>query len=107
MSADKSDTPALRGALTAIITPFDESGSVDVGALERLARWQVERGIHGLVPCGTTGEGATLDDAERTQVIGTVVRAVDGRVPVVAGCGSNDTAKTVSAAEGGQVSPLA
>ncbi|NIR38032.1 MAG: 4-hydroxy-tetrahydrodipicolinate synthase, partial [Actinobacteria bacterium] len=73
-------------------------GSVDLEAVERLARWQVEQGIHGLVPCGTTGEGATLTEDEHHAVIAAVVRGADGEVPVVAGCGSNDTRRTVAAA---------
>ena len=84
--------------MTALITPFDSDGRVDRTALQRLARWQVEQGIRGLVPCGTTGEGATLDPAESRAVIETVVAAAAGRVPVVAGCGSNDTRRTVDAA---------
>jgi len=89
----------LRGALTAIVTPFDDRGDVDVAALERLVEWQVRNGIHGLVPCGTTGEGATLTDDEHHRVVATVVETVDGRVPVVAGCGSNDTRRTVEGAK--------
>jgi 4-hydroxy-tetrahydrodipicolinate synthase len=88
----------LRGALTALVTPFDAGGGVDRSALERLVRWQIARGIHGLVPCGTTGEAATLTDDEQRQVIETVARVAEGRVPVVAGCGSNDTRRTVEAA---------
>ena len=88
----------LRGTLTALVTPFSEDGSVDLEALERIVRWQVASGIHGLVPCGTTGEGATLTDEEHHDVIATVVRTAEGRVPVVAGCGSNDTVRTVAAA---------
>jgi 4-hydroxy-tetrahydrodipicolinate synthase len=84
--------------MTALVTPFDEDGSVDVRALERIVRRQLSLGIHGLVPCGTTGEGATLTDEEHFQVIQTVVRSAEGRVPVVAGCGSNDTRRTVAAA---------
>jgi 4-hydroxy-tetrahydrodipicolinate synthase len=84
--------------MTAIITPFDPSGTVDLLALESLVRWQIDSGIDGIVPCGTTGEGATLDDAEHAAVIGTVVSAAGGRLPVVAGCGSNDTRRTVAAA---------
>jgi len=84
--------------MTAIVTPMTESGAVDLDALARIATWQVESGIHGLVPCGTTGEGATLDAAERRSVIETVARAVAGRVPVIAGCGSNDTRATRAAA---------
>ena len=89
---------ALRGALTALITPFREDGEVDVGALASLVAWQVESGIDGLVPCGTTGEGATLRPDEQERVIATVVEAAQGRVPVVAGCGSNDTGRTVESA---------
>ena len=88
----------LRGAMTALITPLGADGGVDGPALERLVRWQIARGIHGLVPCGTTGEGATLTDDEQRRVIETVVRTSEGRVPVVAGCGSNDTRRTVEAA---------
>ena len=66
---------------------------------DHIVRQQVSLGIHGLVPCGTTGEGATLSDEEHRQVIETVVRGAEGRLPVVAGCGSNDTRRTVAAAE--------
>jgi len=89
---------ALRGALTALVTPFDEQGRIDVPALERLVRWQVDAGIDGLVPCGTTGEGATLRPEEHAQVIETVVRVAAGRVPVIAGCGTNDTRTTIDGA---------
>jgi 4-hydroxy-tetrahydrodipicolinate synthase len=90
--------PALRGAMTAIVTPFREDGSVDVPTLERFVAWQVASGIHGLVPCGTTGEGATLRPEEHTLVIETTVRVVSGRVPVLAGCGTNDTRTTIAGA---------
>lgn len=98
MSKGRDRTERLRGAMTAIVTPFQADGSVDLSALERIVHWQLSRGIHGLVPCGTTGEGATLTDDEQRLVIQTVVRTTEGRVPVVAGCGSNDTARTVAAA---------
>lgn len=88
----------LRGALTAIVTPFRPDGGVDVESLRRLTAWQIESGIHGLVPCGTTGEGATLDPDERERVVRTVVEEAAGRVPVVAGCGTNDTRSTVAGA---------
>jgi 4-hydroxy-tetrahydrodipicolinate synthase len=84
--------------MTALVTPFDERGRIDETALRRLVEWQVKCGIDGVVPCGTTGEGATLDDDEHRRVIATVVEAAGGRVPVVAGCGSNDTRRTVEAA---------
>jgi 4-hydroxy-tetrahydrodipicolinate synthase len=72
---------------------------VDRDSLRALVEWQVDCGIHGLVPCGTTGEGATLTDDEHGIVIATVVEAVDGRVPVVAGCGTNDTRRTLEGAK--------
>jgi 4-hydroxy-tetrahydrodipicolinate synthase len=84
----------LRGAYTALITPFRD-GQVDVDALAALVERQIDGGIHGLVPCGTTGESATMSEDEQLLVIRTVVDAAAGRVPVVAGTGSNDTAKTV------------
>jgi 4-hydroxy-tetrahydrodipicolinate synthase len=92
-------TLRLEGALTALVTPFREDGGVDDAALTRLVGWQIESGIDGLVPCGTTGEGATLGAEEHTLVIETVVAAARGRVPVVAGCGTNDTRTTIAAAE--------
>lgn len=84
----------LRGAYTALITPFRD-GEVDVEALRALVKRQIDGGIHGLVPCGTTGEAATMSTDEQLLVIRTVVEAAEGRVPIVAGTGSNDTRKTV------------
>jgi 4-hydroxy-tetrahydrodipicolinate synthase len=84
--------------MTALITPFQDDGAPDIVVLRELVEWQIDRGIDGLVPCGTTGEGATLTEDEQSRVIGTVVRSAAGRVPVVAGCGSNDTRRTVAAA---------
>jgi 4-hydroxy-tetrahydrodipicolinate synthase len=101
--AAASRHPALRGAFTALITPFDEHGAVDEDGLQRLVRWQLLAGIDGLVPCGTTGEAPTMSAAERERVIAlTVETAADGsasrgRVPVVAGTGTNDTASTIAA----------
>ena len=89
---------ALRGAMTALVTPFDARGRVDRRVLSRIVAWQVESGIHGLVPCGTTGEGATLEDEERHEVISVTVEASGGRIPVVAGCGTNDTRTTLAGA---------
>jgi 4-hydroxy-tetrahydrodipicolinate synthase len=96
--SEPAEANDLRGAMTALITPFDSRGRVDVESLDALVRWQVESGIHGIVPCGTTGEGATLDPEEHARVVETVVAASGGRVPVIAGCGSNDTRRTVAAA---------
>jgi 4-hydroxy-tetrahydrodipicolinate synthase len=78
------------GAFTALVTPF-LNGEVDVEALENLVEFQIEQGIHGLVPCGTTGETPSMSEAEDRLVIGTVVRVANGRVPVIAGTGSNST----------------
>jgi 4-hydroxy-tetrahydrodipicolinate synthase len=82
------------GAFTALVTPF-KNGEVDVEALESLVEFQMEGGINGLVPCGTTGESPTLSEEEDRLVIETVVRVTAGRVPVVAGTGSNNTASAI------------
>jgi 4-hydroxy-tetrahydrodipicolinate synthase len=82
------------GAFTALVTPF-KNGEVDVEALESLVEFQIEGGINGLVPCGTTGESPTLSEEEDRLVIETVVRVTNGRVPVVAGTGSNNTASAI------------
>jgi 4-hydroxy-tetrahydrodipicolinate synthase len=84
-----------KGCGTALVTPFDDKGRIDFGALERFVNWQIERGIDFLVPCGTTGESATLSGDERKAVTAAVVKAAAGRVPVVAGAGGNHTAKAV------------
>ncbi len=78
------------GAFTALVTPF-RNGEVDVEALENLVEFQIGQGIHGLVPCGTTGETPSMSEAEDRLVIGTVVRVANGRVPIIAGTGSNST----------------
>jgi 4-hydroxy-tetrahydrodipicolinate synthase len=85
----------LRGCGTAIVTPFTDRGEVDVDALRALVEWQIAEGIDLLVPCGSTGEAQTLDDGERERVVATVVEVSAGRVPVMAGATSNDTARAV------------
>ncbi len=85
----------LKGAFTALITPFDHDGQVDHDALRALVRRQIDGGIDGLVPCGTTGEAATMSDEECLAVIETVVDEADGEVPIIAGTGTNNTAQTV------------
>ena len=90
---------SLRGAMTAIVTPFGDDGRVDETALRDLARWQVDSGIHGLVPCGTTGESPTLSASEHDRVVSFVVEKVDGRLPVVAGTGAHSTSQAVSHTE--------
>src|SRR5436305_2092040 len=84
----------LRGSMVALVTPFRD-GVVDEAALRALARWQIESGTSGLVPCGTTGEGATVTADEHFRVVRACVEEARGRVPVIAGCGSNDTRKTI------------
>jgi 4-hydroxy-tetrahydrodipicolinate synthase len=86
---------SFAGAGTAIVTPFTRDGSVDEAALRRMVRRQVEQGIDVLVPCGTTGESATMTADEQTRVISITVEEAAGRVPVVAGAGSNDTRQAV------------
>ena len=83
------------GCGTALVTPFDERGRIDLGALEGLVDWQITQGVDFLLPCGTTGESATLSRDERKAVTAAVVRAANGRVPVVAGAGGNHTARAV------------
>ena len=84
----------LRGSFVALVTPFRD-GKVDEAALRSLLRWHVEKGTDGLVPCGTTGEGATLAPDEAVRVVRICVEEARGRLPVVAGCGSNSTAVTI------------
>ncbi len=84
----------FRGALTALVTPFRD-GRVDDEALVRLVEAQIRGGIHGLVPCGTTGESPCLSYAEHIHVIEVVMRAAAGRVPVLAGAGSNCTREAI------------
>jgi 4-hydroxy-tetrahydrodipicolinate synthase len=88
----------LRGVYTALVTSF-KSGEVDLDTYRVLCDRQLSAGVHGLVPCGTTGETPTLSHAEWSGCIRTAVAASGGRVPVIAGCGSNSTAKTVAAIE--------
>ena len=86
------------GCGTALVTPFTSSGAVDEAAVRRLAKRQVEAGVHFLVPCGTTGEAPTLSAAERTRVVEIVVDEARGRVPVLAGAGGYDTREVAEAA---------
>ena len=83
------------GAATALITPMHSDGSVNLEEMKRLVEWQIEQGIDALVACGTTGECATLSREEHLRVISCVVEQTNGRVPVIAGSGSNDTAFSV------------
>ncbi len=84
----------IKGSLPALVTPF-ANGQLDLDTLKKLVEWHISQGSHGLVPVGTTGESPTLSHAEHDLVVETVVTAVAGRIPVVAGAGSNNTAETV------------
>ena len=86
----------LSGCGTALVTPFRRDGQVDEAALRRFVEWQVAEGIHFVVPCGSTGEAVTMSAAEHRRVVEITVEAVAGRVPVVAGAGSNDTARAIA-----------
>ena len=86
----------LMGCGTALVTPFRRDGSVDESALHALVNWQIESGIAFLVPCGTTGEAATLTEPEWLRVVEVVIGAAGGRVPVFAGCTHNATHEAVS-----------
>jgi 4-hydroxy-tetrahydrodipicolinate synthase len=85
----------LRGSITALVTPFRD-GAVDEEAFRSHIDWQIENGTHGLVPVGTTGESPTLSHREHERVVEVCVEAVKGRVPVIAGAGSNSTAEAVA-----------
>jgi len=85
----------LRGAITALVTPFTDGFQVDEAALGALVDWQVAEGIHGLVPVGSTGEAVTLVLAERERIVRITAERVAGRIPVIAGAGSNDTAAAI------------
>ncbi|MEM8798518.1 MAG: 4-hydroxy-tetrahydrodipicolinate synthase [Pseudomonadota bacterium] len=86
------------GSLPAMVTPFRD-GAIDEPAMRGFIDWQIEAGTHGLVPCGTTGESATLSHSEHRRVIELTLEHVAGRVPVMAGCGSNATAEAVGLAK--------
>ncbi len=90
---------AWTGVGTALITPFTKDGAVDDAAVRRLARRQIEAGVHFLVPCGTTGETPTLSDTEKRRVVELVVKEAAGQVPVLAGAGGYDTREVAHAAK--------
>src|SRR5205085_349855 len=91
----------FRGSFTALVTPF-KNGSLDEKAFHDLVDWQVAEGTHGLVPVGTTGESPTLSHDEHKQVVGWCVEQAKGRVPVIAGAGSNSTKEAIDLAQHAQ-----
>jgi 4-hydroxy-tetrahydrodipicolinate synthase len=86
---------AIRGVITAMVTPFDDAGAVDHASARRVARHLVDNGSHGMVVAGTTGESPTLSDAEKLELLGSVREEVGREATVIAGTGSNDTRHTV------------
>ena len=90
----KNSTPIFRGIATALITPLTADG-IDYAQFGQLIDWQIDQGINALVICGTTGESSTLSDAEHRRAIAFACERVNGRVPVIAGTGSNETAYAV------------
>jgi len=89
----------IQGALTALVTPFAANGGLDEKAFAHLVDWQIDQGINGLIPVGTTGESPTLSHDEHKRVIELCVAHAHGRVPVIAGAGSNSTAEAVELAQ--------
>jgi 4-hydroxy-tetrahydrodipicolinate synthase len=90
-----SNLETLQGCGTALVTPFQSNGKVDEKTLEALVKWQIQEGIHFLVPCGTTGESPTLKHDEHLSVVEITTRTTAGRVPILAGAGGTDTAKVI------------
>ena len=89
----------FQGSLPALVTPLREDGEIDWPALERLVDWHIDQGSNGLVPVGTTGESPTLTHAEHEAVVEAVVRIAAGRIPVIAGAGSNNTREAIGLAQ--------
>lgn len=86
----------LSGSITALVTPFDSTGALDFAAWQRLVEWQVSSGIDAIVVAGSTGEAAALSDDEYSALIRSAVKQVAGRIPVLAGTGQSNTAKTIA-----------
>ncbi|WP_420959932.1 4-hydroxy-tetrahydrodipicolinate synthase [Brucella sp. IR073] len=89
----------LKGSITALVTPFTPDGAFDEKSFRALVNWQIEEGSHGLVPVGTTGETPTLTHAEHKRVVEVCIEEARGRVPVIAGAGSNNTREAIELAQ--------
>ena len=89
----------FEGSFVALVTPFKDDESLDEAKLKELIEFQIDGGTHGIVPCGTTGESPSLSDEEHDRVIELTVETVNGRVPIIAGTGSNSTTRTLRATE--------
>src|SRR5690606_18619320 len=89
----------LKGSITALVTPFDSEGAFDEKAFRDLIKWQIQEGTQGLVPVGTTGEAPTLSHDEHKRVVEVCIEVAAGRVPVIAGAGSNSTTEAIELAQ--------
>ena len=87
----------FEGSFVALVTPFKDDESLDEAKLKELIEFQIDGGTHGIVPCGTTGESPALSDEEHDRVVGLTIETVNGRVPIIAGAGSNSTTRTLRA----------
>src|SRR5258705_13659065 len=90
-----TDKPLFRGAMTALVTPFEKSGKLDEGNLRRLVEFQIAGGVDAIVPCGTTGEASTLEYDEHFRVCELCVKFVNKRAKVIIGGGSNNTHRAI------------
>ncbi|MGI4794994.1 MAG: dihydrodipicolinate synthase family protein, partial [Janthinobacterium lividum] len=88
----------FKGSLVALITPMRDDGTIDEAAFQTLVEWQIEQGTNGIVPVGTTGESPTLSHAEHKRIVELAVEVSAGRIPVIAGAGSNSTSEAVELA---------
>ena len=86
----------FKGAITAIVTPFGENGDIDEKSFRKLVDFQIKNKIDGIVPCGTTGESPTLNHQEHQKVIETAIDSANGKIPIIAGTGSNSTSEAIS-----------
>ncbi|NMM44188.1 4-hydroxy-tetrahydrodipicolinate synthase [Rhodospirillaceae bacterium KN72] len=86
----------FRGSMTALITPMHEDGSVDEAGFQKFVQWQIDEGTDGVIPMGTTGESPTVSHAEHERVVDLCIEVAKGKVPVIAGTGSNNTAEAIS-----------
>jgi 4-hydroxy-tetrahydrodipicolinate synthase len=90
-----TDTSIFRGSIVALVTPFKKTGEVDEEKLRELVNWHIEEGTDAIVPCGTTGESVTMTHQEQERVIRIVIEEARGRIPVIAGAGTNNTAASI------------
>ena len=90
-----SYTEIIRGSIPALVTPFTQDGEIDLNAFKNLVSWHVDNGTHGLVICGTTGESPNISDEEHSLLVKTAIETAPKGFPIIAGCGSNSTLKTI------------